>query len=255
MVAVRRARWVSIVSAMPSPPLSSAVRPARVRKVASRSVTRVTCGWTSRGLRARQPGIGPGALQAGGEGRRRPSPAAGRACTRSARGRPAAGPARRPGSPGSTSRRGPRPNRPPTRSGSRRRTARIRIVGLADPHRVADADAQAGQERRLGHAAAVGQRLGQRQRRVEHDLADQRVGSVDRLEVDRHRPPVGPRWPACSAGPARSAAAPAGTIRCEVRGRRSARWPARARRRRRAAPARRARAPPARRGSGCRPRR
>ena len=153
MVPVRRARWVSMVSAMPSPPVSSAVSPASVRKVASRSVTRVTWGCTSRGLRARQPASGqlrcrPATNAAGVDPSRQGQLVL---VARQRAGQQHLGRVQRVAA-DEQARADAEAEQAADPVGLAHQHGRDPDRGLADLHAVADADAEPGQERRLGHA-------------------------------------------------------------------------------------------------------
>ena len=94
-----------------------------------------------------------------------------------------------------TSRRGPKPMPPASLSGSLVSAARISKRGIADGEPRARLDVEPRQQRRIGDGAegavALRQRVGERAGRIEHDLAEQRIGAIDRLHFDQRRLAVG----------------------------------------------------------------
>ena len=63
---------------------------------------------------------------------------------------------------------------------------------LADPDLLADADAQTAQHARVDHGAAVGERAGEVERRLQADRAVERVGAVHGLQADHDAAAFGP---------------------------------------------------------------
>ena len=198
MVSRRRSRWLFTALPTPTPPTSSAVRPTMVRNCVKRSTLRSSCGEALLRLRMSQPASGncaracavtalaaaslvslcrqaqpivpahqtAGLQQAGGAQRR--------LAHQQARSEADA-------------------------AGELVRLARQRGAdlecGVADGQPRARLDVEPRQQRRIGRGAeravALRQRVARAARRIEHGVAEKRIGAVDRFHFDQRGFAVG----------------------------------------------------------------
>ena len=195
MVSRRRSRWLFTALPTPTPPTSSAVRPTMARNCVKRSTLRSSCGEALLRLRISQPASGNarprlrrhrfGRRVAGCRWR------AGAGDSASAPGCPAAAGRWRATPPRSTMRRGPKPMPPASLSGSLASAARISNVALPMvsrapclmPSRVSSTGSATAPKTPLRSASAADKCAG----RIEHRLAEQRIGTVDRLHLDQRQ--------------------------------------------------------------------
>ena len=189
-----RSRWLFTALATPTPPTSSAVSPTRVRNCVKRSTLRSSAGEALVRVRISQPASGNCALAAAtalrGVARAGLRQSQAIVPAHQAAGLHQAGRAQR---------------RLADQQARAEADAAGELVGLGQERGanfdrgVADREPGAGleveprQQRRIGggaeRAVALRQRVGKRHRRIEHDAAVERIGAVDRLDLDQRRRP------------------------------------------------------------------